>query len=106
MRKNKKPELHMQWNIECSAGFIPSIQLTFTLLYLQQWSNGTDERCTGPGVSELTPTGVLLENRSAAGADFFKERPEPKWKPESFFEYEVSLLIIIAGCFFTKHVIM
>ena len=26
--------------------------------------------------------------------------------PESFFKYEVSLIIIIAGCFFTKHAIM
>jgi len=45
--------------------------------------------CTGAGVSELTPSGVLtnFENMSGAGVDFLKE------KPESFFEYEVSLLI-------------
>ena len=33
---NKKTELHMQWRIASSAVFIPSIQLTFTQLYLQQ----------------------------------------------------------------------
>jgi len=42
-------------------------------------------------VSEWTPAGVLtnFENRSGAGVEFFKEGPEP----ESFYEYEVSLLI-------------
>ena len=40
-------------------------------------------------MSECTPAGVLtnFENRSGAGVDFFKEGPE------SFYEYEVSLLI-------------
>jgi len=39
---------------------------------------------------EVDSAGVLtnFENRSGAGVDFFKERPE------SFVEYEVSLLII------------
>jgi len=48
------------------------------------------QRCTGAGVSEWTPAGVLtnFENRSGAGVDFFKK------EPDSYFEYEVSLLII------------
>jgi len=52
----------------------------------------TIQRCTGVGVSEWTPAGVLtnFENRSGAGVDFFEEGLEP----ESFFEYEVSLRII------------
>jgi len=53
-------------------------------------------------VSERTQAGVLtnFENRSGAGVNFFKEGPEP----ESFYEYEVclSLIVIIAGCFFYK----
>jgi len=51
--------------------------------------------------------GVLtnFENRSGAGVDLFTEGPEP----ESFFEYEISLLIFDYYCcrlFFAKHVIM
>ena len=42
-------------------------------------------------MSKWTLTGVLtiFENRSGAGVDISKEEPEP----ESFYEYEVSLLI-------------
>jgi len=66
------------------------------------------QRCTGTGVSVWTPAGVLtnFENRSGAGADFFKEGPEP----ESFYEYKVGFLITDYYYrrlfFFTKHVIM
>jgi len=37
--------------------------------------------CIEAGVSEWTPAGVLMnmENRSGAGVDFFKEKPEPEW---------------------------
>ena len=44
-----------------------------------------------------------FENRSGAGVDLFTEGPE------SFFEYEISLLIFDYYCcrlFFAKHVIM
>ena len=59
-------------------------------------------------MSEWTPAGVLtiFENRSAAGVNFFKEGPE--WGRSQFFNKRLLcllLIIIIADCFFTKHVI-
>jgi len=59
---------------------------------------GMHQRCTGAGVSEWTPAGVLtiFENRSGAGVDFFKEG-----RSQFFNKRLLSLLliIIIADCF-------
>ena len=66
------------------------------------------QRCTGAGVSESTPAGVLtiFENRSGAGVDFCNE--EPEWSRSQFFNERLVFLffiVIVADCFFTKHVI-
>ena len=60
-------------------------------------------------MSESIPAGVLtiFENRSGAGIDFFKEGPEPEWSRSQFLIKRLLcllLIIIIADCFFTKHV--
>ena len=46
----------------------------------------TWQRCTGAGVSEWAPAGVLtiFENRSGARVDFSKEGQEPEWAGVSF----------------------
>jgi len=74
---------------------------------LKHWYTTLYQRCTGAGVSEWTPAGVLtiFENRSGVGVDFSKEGPEWSW---SQFFNEVSLFIIdfyYCRLFFTKHVL-
>ena len=59
-------------------------------------------------MSEWTPAGVLtnFENKRGAGVDFFRERPE--WSRSHFLNMRfvcLLLIIIIAVCFSTKHVI-
>jgi len=63
--------------------------------------------CTGAGVSEWTPAGVLtiFENRSGPRVDFFKEGPEPEWSQSQFFNKRLLCLLLICKLFFTKHVI-
>jgi len=68
------------------------------------------QRCTGTRVLEWTAGGVLtiFENRSGARLDPFKEGPEPEWSRRQFFNKRLFclllIIIIIADCFFTKHV--
>jgi len=85
------------------------MQSNFWIVFSHWRSVG--QRCTGAGASEWTPAGVLtiFENRSGAGVDFFKERLEPELSRSHFLNMRLVclfLIIIIADCFFTKHVIM
>jgi len=62
-------------------------------------------------VSEWTPAGVLtnFENRSGAGVDLLRKGPDPEWSQSYFLNVWLVcllLIIIIAGCFFTKDVII
>ena len=62
-------------------------------------------------MSEWTPARVLtnFENRSGAGVDFFKEGPELDWRRSHFLNMRLDCLLlidIIAGCLFTKHVLI
>jgi len=71
-------------------------------------AEATLQRCTGAGVSEWTPAEVLtnFENRSGAGVDFLGKGRSGAGV--IFFNMRLICLFligIIAGCFFTKHVI-
>ena len=61
-------------------------------------------------MSESSPARFLtiFEYRSRVGVGFSKEEPEPEWKRSQFFNERLVCLffiIIVAVCFFTKHVI-
>ena len=77
--------------------FCIAVQIPVLLLFLNYFLSFSRQRFTGAGVSEWTPAGVLtnFENRwewSRSGS--FSGRAGAGAEPESFVEYEVSLLII------------
>jgi len=69
---------------------------------LKHWYTTLYQGCTGAGVSEWTPAGVLtiFENRSGVGVDFSREGPEWSWS--QFFNKRLVcllLIFIIVDCF-------
>jgi len=92
-----------------SLHYLPRCLRSVVTSYMRQtpYYGDSKQRCTGAGVWEWTPAGVLtiFENGSGAGVDFSKEGPEWSWS--HFFNKRLVCLLlnnIIADCFFTKHV--